>query len=184
MAWTTLVKVKEYLGITDTASDTLLTDLLARLQVAAETYLDRKIEQATYTEQYDGDETDRLITLQWPIISVTSVHDDQDRAFGAATLIATADYVLYKDRGIIRLDGLVFSSGIQNIKVVYTAGYATVPADLAQALIELIADRFRQKENQGLESLSIGAYSVSFTGEDLPDEVKATFDAYRRTRIA
>ena len=184
MAWTTLAKVKEYLGITDTASDTLLTDLLARLQAAAETYLDRKIEQATYTEQYDGDGTDRLVTLQWPIISVTTLHDDTDRAFGASTLIAAADYVLYKDRGVIRLDGLTFASGIQNVKVVYVAGYATVPTDLAQALIELVADRFRQKEHQGLESLSIGAYSVSFIGEDLPDEVKATLDGYRRTRVA
>ena len=184
MAWTTLAKVKEYLGITDTASDTLLTDLLARLQEAAESYLDRKIESATYTEQKDGDGTDKLVTHQWPIISVTSLHDDTDRNFTAAFLIAAADYVLYKDRGLIRLDGLTFASGIQNVKIVYVAGYATVPTDLVQALIELVADRFRQKENQGLESLSIGAYSVSFSGEDLPDEVKGIFDSYRRTRIA
>jgi len=186
MAWTTLAKVKEYLGITGTADDTLLTDLLTRLQEAADSYLDRKIEQASYTEQYDGDGTDRLLTRQWPIISVTSVYDDVDRVFGSDALIAAADYVVYKDRGIIQLDGLTFASGIQNVKVIYSAGYGTVPTDLVQALIELIAARFRQKEMQGLKSLSLGAYSISFDpGKDeLSDEVRATFDSYRRTRVA
>lgn len=184
MAWTTLAKVKEYLQITDTASDTLLTDLLARLQAWAESYLDRKIESAAYTEQQDGDGTSLLTLKQYPVTAVTSIHDDTLRVFGADRLIAAADYVTYGDRGQVKLDGLVFTIGLQNVKAIYTAGYATVPPELVQALCELVADRFRNKENQGVKSLTIGAYSVAYTDEEIPTEIKAVLDVYRRTRLA
>jgi hypothetical protein len=181
-----LDRLKTYLEIaaTDTGQDVLLQDLNKRLSAWVEQYCDRRFAKATYTEQQDGDGTDVVVVTHWPMISVASLYDDPDRVFGAGTLIAPADYVIYKDEGRIQLDGLTFSRGLQNVKVTYDAGYAEIPPDLQQAVCELIADRFRHKEHQGLRSLSIGAYSVGFTEAELPEEVRAILDSYRRIRVA
>lgn len=181
-----LDRLKTYLEITDTdtSRDVLLQDLTKRLSAWVEQYCDRKFAKGTYTEQHDGDGTDVLTVAHWPIISVASLYDDPDRLFGAGTLIAPADYVIYKDQGKIQLDGLVFARGLQNVKVTYDAGYAEIPPDLQQAVCELIADRFRNKEHQGLRSLSVGAYSIGFTEAELPEEVRAVLDGYRRIRVA
>src|SRR3989338_4881509 len=105
--------VKTYLDIasTDTAQDVLLQDLIARIGAWVERYCDRSFAKASYTEQRDGDGTDTLIVRQWPLLSVASLYDDPLRLFGAATQIASADFALYADHGIIRLDGLAFSVG-------------------------------------------------------------------------
>ena len=181
-----LDRIKTYLEIAagETGQDVLLQDLTKRLSAWVEQYCDRKFAKATYTEQRDGDGTDILVVTHWPIISVASLYDDPDRLFGAATLIAPSDYVIYKDEGRIQLDGLTFARGLQNVKVTYDAGYAEIPPDLQQAVCELIADRFRNKEHQGLRSLSIGAYSVAFTEAELPEEVRSILDSYRRIRVA
>ena len=155
-------RVKTYLEIasTDTAQDVLLQDLIARIGAWVERYCDRTFAKATYIEQYDGDGSDTLVVRQWPLMSVASLFDDPLRVFGAATQIAATDFVLYKNTGIIRLDGLAFSTGIQNVKVTYDAGYTDTPDDVQQAVVELVADRFRNKENQGIRSLAIGSYRV------------------------
>lgn len=182
----TLERVKTYLEIanTETAQDVLLQDLIMRIGTWAERYCDRSFAKATYTEQRDGDGTATLLVRQWPLLSVTSLYDDPIRVFGAATQIAAADFALYSNQGMIRLDGLVFSAGIQNVKITYEAGYADIPEDLQQALIELVADRFRNKENQGIRSLAIGSYRVDYGEEELPSEIKGVLDGYRRTRVS
>jgi len=179
-------RVKTYLDLanTDTASDVLLQDLIARIGAWAERYCDRTFAKATYTEQRDGDGTDTLLVRQWPFLSVASLYDDPLRVFGAATQIAAADFAIYANQGMIRLDGRVFSVGIQNVKVTYEAGYADIPEDLQQAVVELVADRFRNKENQGIRSLAIGSYRVDYGEEELPSEIRGVLDGYRRTRVS
>ena len=181
-----LERVKTYLDLanTDTASDVLLQDLIARVGAWVERYCDRSFAKATYTEQRDGDGTDTLIVRQWPLLSVASLYDDPLRVFGAATQIASSDFAVYPNQGLIRLDGLVFSVGIQNVKVTYEAGYVDIPQDLQQALIELITDRFRNKENQGIRSLAIGSYRVDYGDEELPGEIRGVLEGYRRTRVS
>ena len=179
-------RVKTYLDLanTDTASDVLLQDLIARIGAWAERYCDRSFAKATYTEQRDGDGTDTLLVRQWPLLSVASLYDDPLRVFGAATQIAATDFAIYANQGMIRLDGRVFSVGIQNVKVTYEAGYADIPEDLQQAVVELVADRFRNKENQGIRSLAIGSYRVDYGEEELPSEIRGVLDGYRRTRVS
>ena len=181
-----LQKVKEYLQETGTAFDTLLQDIIEGVSVWTETYCDRTFKQATYTEQYDGDATPTLLVRNTPIDSVTTIHDDTLRVFGAADLIAATDYVIYGTEGRIVLDGLFFAKGLQNIKIVYVAGFkdADLPRDLQQAIKELVADRFRNKESQGIKSTRIGAFAVTYDASALPKEVKSVFDSYRRTRVA
>lgn len=182
----TIEEVKAYLGIadTDTASDKLLQNLSVGVSAWVERYCDRQFKSDTYTEQHDGCGLSEIQVDQYPIISVTSVHDDSERGFGADTLIATTDYVFYANTGTIRLDGGIFTKGIQNLKVIYDAGYAKIPTDLAHAVVSLIADRFRNKEHQGVQSMAIGSYKVTYTNEEIPGEIRSILDSYRRLAIA
>lgn len=178
-------RVKSYLEIADTdaSHDRLLQELNKRLSAWVEQYCDRTFAKATYTEQHDGDGSDTLAVRHWPLLSVASLYDDPERAFPASTQIAAADFVVYPSRGLIKLDGLAFSAGIQNVKVTYDAGYQEIPEDLQQAVCELIADRFRHRDDQGLRSLTIGAYSATYADEAIPEETRMILNSYRRSGV-
>lgn len=181
----TLQQAKDYLEITDATHDALLQEFIDRLSAWVESYCGRTFAQAAYADElHDGDGTSRLVVKQRPIVSVASLFDDIDRQFGAGTQIDAEDFVVYPERGEIRLDGLVFAQGLQNVKVTYTAGFSQIPLDLQQAVIELIADRFRNKEHQGIRSTGIGAFRVDYDEAEIPAEVKSVLHRYRDTRIA
>jgi uncharacterized phiE125 gp8 family phage protein len=181
-AWiANLTELKAHLGITDAAQDTFLENLTNRAYKILETYLGRVIKSATYTEYMDGDGTGELILNQFPIISVTSIHDDLDRDFTSTFLIAATDYVIYKERGVIKLfrnEG-AFQKGLQNLKVIYVAGYATVPGDLVDALIQMVEFMYNRSRTGGMQSQSLGGKSETYDQSRIPAEVKRTLNSYR-----
>ena len=75
-----------------------------------------------------------------------------------------------------------FASGRQNIRVKYTAGYATVPEDVQQACANAVADAFHRLERDGnLNSERLGDYSFS-AGEGrafLTPDVRSLLARYR-----
>jgi hypothetical protein len=72
------------------------------------------------------------------------------------------------DAGLILLDGTAFQTGIKNIKIVYVGGYASMPADLEQAAIEMAwAAREKGERNLiGVRSRSVADGSVQFVNLD------------------
>ena len=77
---------------------------------------------ASITEKFDGDKTEDLFLSRSPVVSVTSVTED------GTTLSEgnSNDYVLYSNIGRLRKVGKNKWSAVrlQNITVVYTAGYS------------------------------------------------------------
>ncbi len=71
----------------------------------------------------------------YPLVSVTSLHEDADRLFGTDTLIAAADYFITGRQLVLYGDGNTreFDAGERTVKAVVTAGYATIPATLQTA---------------------------------------------------
>jgi len=58
------------------------------------------------------------------------------------------------------VDGASFGRGWRNVLVEYTGGYATIPDDLEQIAIELVAEAFNARgKDTSLQSESIGSYS-------------------------
>lgn len=138
---TTLSAVKEFLQIATavTDDDTFITNLISRISADIEKECGRTFLAANYTEYHDGDSTSILMLDQYPVNSITSIHDDVDREYNADDLIDSDDYAFYSESGIVELDGLTFATGIKNIKVIYNAGYTTIPTDLEQACIKRVA---------------------------------------------
>lgn len=113
---------------------------LLALLIAAEDYAKRfcgtVLEAEAITEYHDGDGTDIVLLRNFPVNSITSVHDDVNRDYAAASLIAATEYMI-ESSGRLILENGVFNVGRQNVKVVYNAGYSVVPYDLKVAVCNI-----------------------------------------------
>jgi hypothetical protein len=187
MSLTSLSAVKQFKGVTATDHDSELLRLIGAVDAFVARYCGRVLESTTLTEYQSGEDGQtRLFLREYPVTAITSIHDDPLRTYGAATQLSTSDYVLTDPQaGIVDLDGTSFSAGINNIRVIYTAGYAaTAPerALLEQAAIELVwlARDKGDKALLGVRSRSIADGRVDTLDMDWPAGVREILDRFRR----
>ena len=83
-------------------------------------------------------------------------------------------------RGERLLNG-AFRNGARNVRVRYTAGYATVPDDLAQACMILAASWFNagHQGGDGMKGETLGDYRADYAHQPLPEEVMRLLVPYR-----
>jgi len=183
MSLTTLANVKAFKNITDTVHDNELSRLIITVDNFVAEYCSRTFEQnATITEYFSTKWGQRTLLLRRPPIqSIVSLYDDPIRSYGIGTLIPSTSYVVDDaDAGILRLDGTSFGHGIQNVKITYSGGYATIPSALEQAAIELIW-MARDKGDQallGLRGKSVADGSVTYLDNQWPSGVNAILDLF------
>jgi hypothetical protein len=152
-----LTEVKTFLkkSLADTSEDALLKQIIGAVDAEAKKFFDRQIEQATYTDYYDGNNSRVLLLNEYPVTSVASVYEDTTAywgsvtsSFGTTTLLTSGiDYALALDgRNGVAEAGRIFKlTGVWSgrwdyrrgnlgatikpmpgsIKVTYTAGYAS-----------------------------------------------------------
>lgn len=185
MALSTLTDLKVFLNVSGTGSDTYLTAILAAVDAAVKSYCERDIEQGTYTEYPDGYGTPLLYLKQYPVNSITDVWVDPNRAFGTDTkLVADVDYLLRNNK-LFRITGTwpqayAWTKGllagelrpsIGVIKVTYSGGYSTVPADVKLAVHMCCAELFnKQGLARPISSESYEDRSISTVGPS-PDQI-------------
>lgn len=147
-----LEDLKQALNIDNTTSDDLLFEVLKRADQEAKTYCNRIFEVANYTEYYDGQGTNLIFLRQFPVVSITSIHDDIGREYTSGYLLDDEDYTFDEKSGAVTLDYYNFMKGKKNVKVIYRAGYGTgtgetnVPEDLKNAIIDLAISDFLTKQ--------------------------------------
>jgi len=191
----TLPDLKGYLeGMSNVDKyDVLLSSLITMTSKRFESYCGRVWDNNSgndITEYFDGGGKSFVIVKRIPVASVTSLHDDTARAYGADTLINTTEYVIYNDDGLIELDdGGYFADGRKNVKVVYKGGYTatTIPEDLKLACIMEAAKTFEMRKRLGVESQSNQGGSVVIATTpvgptQLLPEVRAILNIYRSYR--
>lgn len=187
MSLTTLANVKAFKNITASEHDAEIARLILVVDGFIEQYCNRVLEQSTVTEYHStraGQTTLRL--RQYPVASITSLHDDPDRVYGADTLLAASDYALTDAKaGIVQLDGCSFNEGLNNVKAIYPGGFASGSSELKlleQAAIELIwlARDKGDKGLLGLSSRSVADGRVDTFNTDWPAGVKEILDRFRK----
>jgi len=160
---TTLNAVKEALEITTGSDDTYLTNLIKRVSQFIEHYCDREFTAQDIEEIFDGTGTKTYLTQQYPINSITALSrrtsslkvDDWD------AITSTYFFDKAKRGEIVYVNG--FSNNTLGYKLEYNAGYATIPDDLEQAAIDLIAYYYNNRKSKNTDSESIGDYSVTYS---------------------
>jgi hypothetical protein len=173
-----LEDVKKWLGITGTGDDELIGRLITAQSAVIEQYCNRKFKAASYELVVDGNGKNTMIIPHYPIISVDSLMVNGISV--PAYSFGMSGYGYRFGQMSITLYGSCFIRGAGNVSMEVFAGYQKIPADLAQACIELVALRYRERDRIGHISKSIAGETVSFTQEAMPDPIKQALADYRR----
>jgi hypothetical protein len=162
---TTLTRVKAILaeGV-DSRGDTLLAQLITEVSAVAESFMRRQALSASTTEYFDvGPIMTRFQVRGYPITSVTTIHNDPDRAYGSSTLVSSDDYAAYSDIGQIAFD-YAMSVGNRALKIVYIGGMATSTAnfitafpDITRAIEAQVVHEFRRRKDPQ-DGTSVGQF--------------------------
>ncbi len=178
---TTLDNVKAWLP--DMASVSTYDGLLSRLITAASqavcVYTGRAgFDVEGYSELYDGRARPFIVLRQWPALEVTSVFVS---ACYQPLVCQLEPPVAGGGAQKLSLAGGRFPYGVSNVTVSYTAGYASTPPDVEQAVIELVGERFRARERIGLSAKTLGGQeTTAFVTKAFNDTIAALLAPYRR----
>lgn len=174
-ALTTLDHLKEVLGITTNTENTLLENIIDRSTDIIESYCNnRRFKSTVYAnEEYDGTNTRFINAKQYPITAVISYQENNGTAGTPDWDDLQSDFVKYVDDG--QGPGqffydIGFVRGIRNYRFSYTAGYTTIPYDLEEACLELCVWIYKDRQNKGMQSETLGEYSytkVAFNGSPI-----------------
>ena len=178
---TTLADVKAWLQTGQSTfpatDDALLVNLVTAASHYIQTWLNRQIALADYLEVRDGTGGRRMQFACFPVSAVFSLAID-GQAIPPATSTCAAGYSFSQTQLSVR--GYTFGRGAQNVIMAYTAGYPTTPPEIAQACIELVSLRYRERSRMGEVSKSVGgADSVTYSQKDLSDGIKTLLQQYR-----
>jgi len=194
-------KNENFIEVGDTAQDTRLEMSIERVSAAVEAYLDRVvISQGTLTEYYTIPRKNSTFQLnQWPIVSVTTVHEDDTRTYAAASLLTVdTEYLVVVENGeLVRTwsatQGRRFwSSHFRAVKVVYVAGWKrsdttgaadNVPWEIRDVVMRASARLWKEVERskQGVVTMSDAAGSwTRYSDRILTDEMRSQINQHRR----
>lgn len=139
---------------------------------------------AAYSEVRQGDGANRMILYHWPINSIATL------TIAGAAVTASADKVApgyYFDQDIdpermwnLYLVGQTFTDAA-TVAISYNAGYATIPADIAQAVIDWVVYRYKGRPNVDTTRRSQQGESVQIEQVDAPGSVLSVIDRYTKT---
>lgn len=176
-ALASLAEVKAERGITISDDDDRLIRAINAATEYMETRTNRKIKRRTTatTEYYDGDTdprgqcNDQLWTREWPLESdcITSLYDDQAKAYGASTEITSGQYYIHSSGRYIQLSDVAgpgsFNYSKRNIRLIAAPGYTTPPAELKYACILLALDFFDGEKRLNTTGETVAGQSVSWS---------------------
>ena len=112
-----------------------------------------------------------------PVVGVTALTIDGNPILPSPDGIAPG-YVFSPSR--LALIGGGFRRGLANVLLGYQAGYAAVPPEIEQAVIELAALRYRERDRIGLVSKGLAGETTSFAQKDMPADVATALQRYRK----
>ena len=140
------------------ADQAMVEKIITAASVWANNITSRLLAARALTEVYDGRGATVLFARNYPINAITTIHQDEDRAFPVGTLVPAADYVFSTTgpRTITAVNDVVWELGIQTIQVIYNAGYATIPDDLENAILILVDYWYKSYDAHRFVVTSVG----------------------------
>jgi len=148
-------------------------------------YSTSKTETFTINDNY----TSTIIVSESPLVAVSAVQERTAYSESYQTL-TTGNYEYFVDTesdSIIRTtkngEPASWAKGVGAVKITYTAGYASTPADLKLALFDLVnyymKDEHKERRTLGGAQVQNQGTSGIRTSSDFPDHIKRVLDLYR-----
>jgi hypothetical protein len=188
----TLQEYKTAEGITQPKEDARLNVLIPSISQLVKTYCGN-----SFVDFYSTNKTETF-TLEWgthivqltesPVNAIVSVQEETSYGGTLTTLTTGAqEYALNKATDCIyRTTTGGYKNwpvGVETVKVVYTAGYSAVPADLKLAVLDLITYYLKDehKARQSIAGASIQNQTSSSQRDNVsfPDHIKRVLDLYK-----
>lgn len=182
-ALTTLALAKTFLKIPalDVTQDAMVELCINASSQYIEGATDRKLKSQSYTELRHGRQNNILLLRQYPITAISELMIDSAGEFVDLSLVIDSDdYAISDDQNSILYRGL-FPNGYNNVRIKYTAGFATVPSDLEMACLWLVHFYYRIREGQDIGRSSKAKMDESTTIlQSAPQDVLDTIQRYKR----
>jgi len=176
--FTTLDNVKQYLNLSNTTSDAFLSRLISAASAFVVTWVKRDLLSASYTEQRNGNGSCRIMLKNSPVTAVSSLAIN-GLNISASTQPGISPGYWFDDK-MLYVHGYSFPLGFGNVSIEYTAGYTTVPLELEQVVIEIVANKFKRRDRIGEDSKDFGGQTVSFSKRDLSPDHTDILAGYKR----
>jgi hypothetical protein len=163
-----LAEVKTFLDIDNTDFDDQISRLIDVVSWFFNNETKRELKNREQTEYYDGDGSQTLYTKNWPITDSASelslyINASVPRSFTSSEQV-DSDYIMVDgDNGRIDIWNDTFTKGRRTVKLVYNAGYSTIPDDLHRAALETLGSLWKKEQSQvwNMNNISIEGASVS-----------------------
>ena len=189
----TLEEYKDAENINTTKDDTRLSALIVSVSQLVKTYCANSIidfYSTNKTETFNIDWNSHIVQLtESPIVSIVSVEERDSYQESYTTLTTTAHeyFIDEKTDSIIRTNsGNTYKNwprGAGAVKVVYKAGYASTPADLKLAVIDLVTyyhkDEHKQRQTIAGASIQNQTSTSQRNNVAFPDHIKRVLDLYK-----
>ena len=176
--------IKRMLGIPSavTTHDDAISDLLDAVdQIVLDELNLTAAASTSYTDKLDITEGGQSMinTTRRPVLAVSSLKVD------GTTYADGTDYKIDKSLGMIILMpiGSCFPIGTEMVEITYTAGFASVPADLVYAGNLIACSMFNQQSHVGFASEKAGSYTYSLgkgVGSSIPSLASRILNKHRR----
>ena len=192
----TLEEFKALEGLESNKKDAKLSSLITMVSQLVKTYCAN-----TIIDHYSADKTEyftitedisEIQLSEMPVVSITSV--EERSSYGASyTALTTGSYEYYLNEStdtLFRTTSAGFTywaKGPGSVKVVYKAGYATTPADLKLAVVDLInyfdKDEHKPRRTIGGSSMANDPSSTQWRNVSFPDHIKRVLDLYKVVHV-
>lgn len=174
--FTDVGSVKTYAAIASATDDALITSMITAYSQWIRSNLNRDINSASYDIRVSGRGTYELFLPQYPVTAVALL-EINGLAIPVSSGFGVHGYAFDSDR--VGLTGHCFTRSFLNVHIQFTAGYSPIPADIAQATVELVALRYKLRDKLEWSSKSLAGESVTLITRDMPASVKTVLDSYR-----
>jgi hypothetical protein len=176
---TTLANAKQWLNVSTSTDDALLTRLVSSASDYIQAWLNRDLSEISYSSYLDGTGGIRMMFRNYPVTAITKVQ--VDNIVILPSVGGTPGYV-FTDTSLT-LIGYRFTQGYSNVFLQYTAGFPTVPREIEQACIELVSLRYRERDRIGLVSKGLAGETITYTQKEFTNAIEGTLQQYRRVML-
>jgi hypothetical protein len=162
-----------------------------------------------FDEEHDGSNSNVIKPHHWPVVSITELKVDYNRAFGSTSVLPAEQYfirggsdirqavgdvtlrvigndIVLRDDNETFVLGRIFSGSVLgSIKIKYKAGWGAdtddLPSDLKLATLHLTKYFWFQRENNDMNVASKSVKGESYTRmkDGIPEEIYETIEQYQ-----
>lgn len=175
----TVADVQAFLSLGAGQDTALLQSLITSASAFIDSYCNRNLVKADYTERRNGQGNSKIKLKEWPINSVTSVTID-DVAIPLSTKVSMDGYVFDDKWVYLRGDCNSFTPGALNVVIMYNAGYdqSAIPAELKQACVEIVSAKYKRRLDLHVSSKVLDGQQITFSMKDVPPSTQTTLKNY------